>query len=319
MSMFRNLGSALTLGSIETAVVKKAREAYMDRYARHEERHEAYIKFVDDAAYNFEGLRKQTQSGRETIIETDALSVGDEGNLQLGWYYLEAAPQARAPGAAGAIEGGIGLPAVAWATIGALGVAATGAGISGLSRAAADSFVLNGIRALEIAPVLGMDFWKSRQRERERLESIQQGTDAIEKREAEMQDHQSQLEANLPNISPVIDQLEASVTETKSANDSRLLSIAHMRTELTSHCAKVAETLQETTKAIENNQGSRQQLKAISENSNDVTLAAAALQSEAKRQEEAVIGETNKTTESINRLSAAIETADNMISKAMEE
>ena len=132
-------------------------------------------------------------------------------------------------------------------------------------------------------------------------------------------DHQSQLEANLPNISPVIDQLEASVTETKSANDSRLLSIAHMRTELTSHCAKVAETLEETTKAIENNHGSREQLRAIGENSNDVTLAAAALQSETRRQGEAVLGETNKTTVSINRLSTAIQTADNMISKAMEE
>ena len=315
MSMFRNLGSALTLGSIETAVVKRARETYMDRCARHEESHAAYMKFVDDAAYSFEGLRKQAQIGRETIIETGALSADDEGNLQLGWYHLEVSPPARDPGGGGEIEGGIGSPAATWAAIGALGVTA----INGLSRAAADSFVLNGICALEAAPVLGMDFWKSRQRERERLESIQQGTDAIERREAEMQDHQSQLEANLPNISPVIDQLEASVTETKSANDSRLLSIAHMRTELTSHCAKVAETLEETTKAIENNHGSREQLRAIGENSNDVTLAAAALQSETRRQGEAVLGETNKTTESINRLSAAIQTADNMISKAMEE
>ena len=311
MSMFRNLGSALTLGSIETAVVKRAREAYIDRCERHEERHAAYLKFVDDAAYSFESLRSQAQIGREAIIGTGALSPDDDGNLQLGWYHLEASP----PPGGGVIEGGIGSPAATWAAIGALVAAAP----SGLSRSAAESFVLNGISALEAAPVLGIDFWKSRQRERERLESIQQGTDAIERREAEMQDHQSQLEENLPNISPVIDQLETSVTETKSANDSRLLSIARMRTELTSHCAKVAETLEETTKAIENNHGSREQLKAISEHSNDVTLAAAALQSETRRQEEAVIGETNKTTESINRLSAAIRTADTMISKAMEE
>ena len=319
MSMFRNLGSALTLGTIETAGVKRARETYMDRYAGHEKSHGAYRKFVDDASQNFEGLRKEAQSGRETIIETGALSVNDEGDLQLGWYSLEASPPARDPGGTGVIEGGIGAPAAAWASIGALGVASNGAAIRGLSGAAGTSFVLKGIGAVEAAPVLGIDFWKSRQRERERLESIKQGTVAIEQREAEMQDHQSKLEANLANISPVIDQLEESARETKSANDSRLLSIAHMRTELTSHCAKVAETLEETTKAIENNHGSREQLKAIGEHSNDVTLAAAALQSEARRREEAVIGETNKTTQSINHLSSAIEKADNIISRAMEE
>ena len=37
-SMFRNIGSAMTFGAMETARTKEVREGYLERYGRHEER-----------------------------------------------------------------------------------------------------------------------------------------------------------------------------------------------------------------------------------------------------------------------------------------
>ena len=332
-SMFRNLGSALTLGGMETTRAKEARERYIERYGRHEQRHEAYIGFATETSRKLEDLRKEAQRARETVIEVGALAVGDDGNLQAGWYPLEASPHANAaggaergaiPGGAGAVAAGIGVPAAAWAAVGALGAASTGAAISGLSGAtaagglgmAAAPLALTGIGLLATAPVLGVDFWRTRQRERDRLDAIQESTDQIEQREAEMQNHRSRLETILPEISPAIDELASSASDAKSANDSRLATISEMRSTLEAQCAKVAEALQETTSAIENVRGSRQELRAISDRSRDVTSAAAELQTESNRQESAVNEETNRTTAVLNKLAAAIETADEIISNS---
>ena len=131
-----------------------------------------------------------------------------------------------------------------------------------------------------------------------------------------MQNHRSRLETILPEISPAIDELASSASDAKSANDSRLATISEMRSTLEAQCAKVAEALQETTSAIENVRGSRQELRAISDRSRDVTSAAAELQTESNRQESAVNEETNRTTAVLNKLAAAIETADEIISNS---
>ena len=346
-SMFRNLGSAFTFGAVETTRAKEARERYIERYGRHEERCERYAEFADGAFQKLEELWRGAQKGREVIVEIEALSVDDKGNLQLGWYSLEAPTRANAAeggdraailGGAGAVAAGIGAPAAAWVAVGALGTASTGAAISGLSGAAATSataawfgggavaagglgmaaapFALTGIGLLAAAPALGVGFWRSRLRERERLESIQTNTEEIELRETEMQNHRNRLESILPEVSPAIDELASSAADAKSANDLRLASISVMRSTLATHCTKVAEVLQEATSAIENAHGSREELRAISDHSRDVTSAAAELQTESNRQEAAVNEETNKTTAILNKLAAAIVTADEIISTA---
>ena len=98
-SMFRNIGSAMTFGAMETARTKEVREGYLERYGRHEERHELYSGFVTRSAESLEELRRQARRARGTIIELGALSVDDEGNLQPGWFLLEASTRANRPGA----------------------------------------------------------------------------------------------------------------------------------------------------------------------------------------------------------------------------
>ena len=136
--------------------------------------------------------------------------------------------------------------------------------MSSLSGPGAVAFAVTGFSALEAGQFLSVDFFRSRQRERERerLESIEQATEAIERREAEMQQHRNRLESILPEISPAIDELASSAVDAKSANDSRLASISTMRSTLGAHCAKVAEALQEATSAIELAQGKREELRA---------------------------------------------------------
>ena len=89
----------MTFGAMETARTKEAREAYIERYGRHEERHELYRDFVTQSAESLEELKKRAQRARETITEIRAFSVYDEGNLQAGWFPLEASTSARSQGA----------------------------------------------------------------------------------------------------------------------------------------------------------------------------------------------------------------------------
>ncbi len=46
MTMFRNIGSALTMGGAETAKAEEAREKYIERCSRHEEIYGASEEFV---------------------------------------------------------------------------------------------------------------------------------------------------------------------------------------------------------------------------------------------------------------------------------
>ena len=96
MSMFRNIGSALTMGGLETTRSKEARESYIERCGRHEESYKSYKEFVDDSARRLEELWREAQRGRELVIETGALYADGEGNLQAGWYPLQESPRSSA-------------------------------------------------------------------------------------------------------------------------------------------------------------------------------------------------------------------------------
>ena len=318
MTTFRNIGSALTMGGVETAKAKEAREKYIVICGRHEETYGAYKEFVDETAGRLEDLWREVQRARQVVIETGALYVDAEGGLQAGWYPLQENVRT-GTGADSAITAAQGSRATTWVTVGSLGSSSARGAMSSLSGPGAVAFAVTGFSALEAGQFLSVDFFRSRQRERERLESIEQATEAIERREAEMQQHRNRLESILPEISPAIDELASSAVDAKSANDSRLASISTMRSTLGAHCAKVAEALQEATSAIELAQGKREELRSISERSRDVTTAAAELQTESNRQEAAVNEETNRTTSVLNKLAAAIDTADELISNASVE
>ena len=315
MTMFRNIGSALTMGGVETAQAKEARGRYIGTCGRHEEAYQAYKEFVDEAAGRLEDLWREAQRARQVVIDTGALYVDAEGSLQLGWYPLQENVRT-GNGVDSAITAAQGSRAITWVAVGSLGSSSTRGTMGSLSGPGAVAFAVTGFSALESARFLSVDFFKSRQRERERLESLEQATEAIEQREVEMQQHRNRLESILPEISPAIDELASSAVDAKSANDSRLTSISTMRSTLGAHCAKVAEALQEATSAIENAQGNREELRNIGERSRDVTTAAAELQTESNRQEAAVNEETNRTTAVLNKLAAAIDPADDLISNA---
>ena len=318
MTMFRNIGSALTMGGVETAKAKEAREKYIEACSRHEETYGAYKEFVDEAAGRLEDLWREAQRARRVVIDTGALRVDAEGVLQVGWYPQQENVRT-GTGANSDIAVARGSRAITWVTFGSLGSSSTRGAMSSLSGPGAVAFAVTGFSALETAQFLSVDFFRSRQRERERLESIEQATAAIGQREGEMQQHRNRLESILPEISPAIDELASSAVDAKSANDTRLASISTMRSTLGAHCAKVAEALQEATSSIENAQGNREELRNISERSRDVTTASAELQTESNRQEAAVNEETNRTTIVLNKLAAAIDTADDLISNAKAE
>ena len=242
MTMFRNIGSALTMGGVETAKAKEAREKHIVICGRHEETYGAYKEFVDETAGRLEDLWREVQRARQVVIETGALYVDAEGGLQAGWYPLQENVRT-GTGADSAITGAQGSRATTWVTVGSLGSSSARGAMSSLSGPGAVAFAVTGFSALEAGQFLSVDFFRSRQRERERLESIEQATEAIERREAEMQQHRNRLESILPEISPAIDELASSAVDAKSANDSRLASISTMRSTLGAHCAKVAEAL----------------------------------------------------------------------------
>ena len=121
---------------------------------------------------------------------------------------------------------------------------------------AAAPIALTGIGLLATVP--GVGFWRSGQRERDRLDAIQNSLQGIDEREAEMQGDRSRLESILPEISPAIDELAASATDAKSTNDSRLSSITTLRSTLTAQCASVADAPKKATSPIDNARGSRE-------------------------------------------------------------
>lgn len=347
MGFLRDIGAALSFGAMETTKAKEARERYTARYERHEERHEKYENFVYEVHRELEKMMNRAKLGREAIIETGAISVDEGGNIQQGWLTLEAArktgQQANGEvtaiaGAAGTIAIAIGAPAAAWAAVGALGTASTGAAIGGLSGAAATSataawfgggavaagglgmaaapFALTGIGLLATAPMLGVGFWKSRQRERERLDAIATAEKEISDTDREMTEQQRHLEAILPQVAPLLERLESATKDTKSANSSRLASIEQMRTTLTAEAQRVAELAESTTEEIEKSTGTREEMQAIANQASKVAEASKKLSTEASRQQKEVNSETEKTTENIEKLAEALEDAEQLIRKA---
>ena len=91
---------------------------------------------------------------------------------------------------------------------------------------AAAPFALTGIGLLSTAPMLGIGFWKSRQKEKERLDAIAKAEKEISDTDKEMTEQQRRLEAILPQVDPILERLESSTKDTKSANSSRLASMS---------------------------------------------------------------------------------------------
>ena len=347
MGFLRDIGATLSFGAMETTKAKEARERYTARYERHEERHGKYENFVYEVQRDLEKMMSHARLGREAINETGAISVDEGGNIQQGWLNLEAARKTAQTangevnaitGAAGTIATAIGAPAAAWAAVGALGTASTGAAIGGLSGAAATSataawfgggavaagglgmaaapFALTGMGLLAAAPMLGIGFWKSRQRERERLEAIATAEKEISDTERKMTEQQRRLEAVLPQVAPILERLESTTKDTKSANSSRLASIELMRTTLTAEALRVAELAESTAEQIDKSTGTREEMQAIADQASKVTEASRKLSTEASRQQENVNGKTERTTENIEQLAEALEDAEQLIRKA---
>ena len=121
-SRFRNIGSAMTFGAIETAKAKEARVGYLERYERHEERHEPYSEFVTwlprawrSSGGRFDGPAEPSSNSGLSQWTTRATS-SPAGSR---WKHPPA-PAAPVRGSrlfrgARALAAGIGAPAAAWA------------------------------------------------------------------------------------------------------------------------------------------------------------------------------------------------------------
>ena len=116
----------------------------------HQKAAEKYIEARTTAYASFFNLLYALDDARRAAIDSGALTVDDEGNVQTGWYSGTDDPKrqsvgsvdnrgvAAAGGAAG-LAGGIGAPMTAWMLVGAFGTASTGTAIGSLSGAAATS------------------------------------------------------------------------------------------------------------------------------------------------------------------------------------
>ena len=234
MTMFGNIGSALTMGGVETVRAKEAREKYIERCGSHEETYGAYKEFVDEVAVGLEELWREAQRARQAVIDVGALRVDPEGVIQVGWY-LQQENVGTGSGADPDITEVQGSRTITWVTVGSLGSSPARGAMTSVSGPGAVAFAVTGFSAMESAQFLTVDFFRTRQRERERLESIEQAFEAIEQRGAEIMQHRDRLEFILPEVSPAIDELAPSAVEAKSANDLRLASISTMRSTLGAH------------------------------------------------------------------------------------
>ena len=116
----------------------------------HQKVAEKYIESRATAYASFFTLLQAINDARIAAIDSGALTLDEEGNIQPGWYAGAQDPQRRAVGAAdnrgifatagaGGIVGGIAAPAGAWFLVGTVGTASTGTAIGSLSGAAATS------------------------------------------------------------------------------------------------------------------------------------------------------------------------------------
>ena len=336
----RNLGSALSFGSMETTKTKEAREQYADRHEQHENIHRNYEILVSTTNGRLSELISKAQEGRQAIINTRALSIDDNGNLQAGWYPIEIAnteaasqPGNQVDGEAGltksdaaALATAIGAPATAWIAVGALGTASTGTAIGSLSGAAATaataawfgggSLAAGGLgiaaapftlTAIAAVPILAIGFWKSRQKEKERLAAIHAATAEINQRERDIKAHRPHLESILNQINPALDQIQSITAATRQANENRRTSITRMRMTLSEQRDRIGELAQGIRDAIRETAGTREENAAITGQARDLASATTEFHSEAQREESAVNADERSPTHRVMRKLTAID------------
>ena len=147
MGLLRDTGAALTMGLSATARQKKAEKEHESRVAKHNSTIRQFNNFMDWTCGNFQQLADAWDESKDTLIESGALTVDDQGALAYGWYQPmeESLEESKSDpdfvtAAVGSVPGFatfIGAPFAAWTLIGVFGVASTGTAIGGLSGAAA--------------------------------------------------------------------------------------------------------------------------------------------------------------------------------------
>lgn len=165
MGFLRNTGAALTMGLSATTKHKESEKEHESRVATHNSRIRNFNQFMEKTCEDFQQLADAWEESKETLIESGALTVDNQGTLSYGWYHLEESAESTGPdqdfvaAAAGSIPGFaafIGAPFATWTLIGAFGVASTGAAISGLSGAAATAATAAWLGRAGLAGVAGL-------------------------------------------------------------------------------------------------------------------------------------------------------------------
>ena len=122
-------------------------ETYDKRLKEHYEKAQEYIEVVASARTTFHHMSQAYDQAVQALIKSGAVVVGQNGNIQAGWYKFDpkqfsTADSKGGPGIGGgatSIGATLGAPVAAWTLVGTFGTASTGAAIGGLSGAAATS------------------------------------------------------------------------------------------------------------------------------------------------------------------------------------
>ena len=232
MGVRRNLGAALTMGTMATTRLKDAQNELRTREERCQSTANEFCNLYERTVNKFEEMSQAWDKGKEAMITSGAFRVSSLGILEDGWLDTvtpaggrESASQRNlAEGVAGSAASAgftIGAPVVAWTMVGALGTASTGAAISGLSGAAATSataawfgggavaagglgmaaapFALSGIGVIVGLPVhIAIGAKVAGRSERKNLEKIEKQKKCITTRSAFIKKHERSLGQILP-------------------------------------------------------------------------------------------------------------------------
>ena len=232
MGIRRNLGAALTMGTMATTKLKDAQGDLETQVELYQSAADEFCKSYERTVNKFEEMNQAWDEAKEEMISSGALRVSDSGNLELGWLNTVTPGGGQDPetqrstaegvgGSVVSIGATVGAPVIAWSMIGALGTASTGAAISGLSGAAATSataawfgggavaagglgmaaapFALSGIGVIVGLPVhIAIGAKVAGRSERKNLEKIDEHKKRIKARSAYISEHEVPLKQILP-------------------------------------------------------------------------------------------------------------------------
>lgn len=146
MGFLRDAGAALTMGISATTKHKDAERAYKEREIQHDQLISRFNEDVIRTSEAIDSLESEYLSARNAIINSEALTIDESGNISYGWYrpfdpaHADSGDPDMKQSAIGSVPAfatAVGAPAAVWTLAGALGTAGTGVAISSLSGAAA--------------------------------------------------------------------------------------------------------------------------------------------------------------------------------------